>query len=33
MHEMSLAENIVQLIDDAAREQQFTHVKTVWLEI
>ncbi len=33
MHEMSLAENIVQLIDDAAREQQFTRVKTVWLEI
>lgn len=33
MHEMSLAENIVQLINDAARDQQFTRVKTIWLEI
>ncbi len=33
MHELSLAENIVQLIEDAALEQQFSQVKTVWLEI
>jgi len=33
MHEMSLAENIIQLIEDAALEQQFTQVITVWLEI
>ncbi|TXI18612.1 MAG: hydrogenase maturation nickel metallochaperone HypA [Nitrosomonas sp.] len=33
MHEMSLAENIVQLIEEAARQQSFTIVKTVWLEI
>ena len=30
---MSLAENVLQIIEDAAREQKFTHVKTVWLEI
>ncbi|MCE7913875.1 MAG: hydrogenase maturation nickel metallochaperone HypA [Nitrosomonas sp. PRO4] len=33
MHEMSLAENIVQLIEEAACQQSFTLVKTVWLEI
>ncbi len=33
MHEMSLAENILQLIEDTARKQQFTQVLTVWLEI
>ncbi|WP_292993131.1 hydrogenase maturation nickel metallochaperone HypA [Nitrosomonas sp.] len=33
MHEMSLAENVMQLIEDAALEQQFTQVITVWLEI
>ncbi|MBL8499629.1 MAG: hydrogenase maturation nickel metallochaperone HypA, partial [Nitrosomonas sp.] len=33
MHELSLAESILQLIEDAAVEQQFTQVKTVWLEI
>ncbi len=33
MHELSLAENIVQLIEDAARQQSFIQVKTVWLEI
>mgnify|MGYP001257691015 CR=1 FL=1 len=33
MHEMSLAENIIQLIEDASLEQQFTQVITVWLEI
>jgi len=33
MHEMSLAENVLQIIEDAARKQKFTRVKTVWLEI
>jgi hydrogenase nickel incorporation protein HypA/HybF len=33
MHEMSLAEGIVQLIEDAARTQGFAQVRAVWLEI
>jgi hydrogenase nickel incorporation protein HypA/HybF len=33
MHEMSLAESVLQIIEDAADEQGFTRVKTVWLEI
>lgn len=33
MHELSLAENILQLIEDAATAQPFHRVKTVWLEI
>ena len=33
MHEMSLAEGIVQLIEDAARDQGFASVRAVWLEI
>jgi len=33
MHELSLAESLLQVIEDAAREQQFSCVKTVWLEI
>lgn len=33
MHEMALAEGVLQILEDAAREQQFTTVKTVWLEI
>lgn len=33
MHEMSLAEGIIQLIDDSAAKNQFIRVKTVWLEI
>lgn len=33
MHEMSLAEGILQLIEDAARRQAFSTVRTVWLEI
>ena len=33
MHELSLAESILRLIEDAAIEQKFTQVKTVWLEI
>lgn len=33
MHEMSLAEGVLQLIEDAAREQEFERVTAVWLEI
>ncbi len=33
MHEMSLAEGVLQIIEDAAEEQSFRRVKTVWLEI
>jgi hydrogenase nickel incorporation protein HypA/HybF len=33
MHEMSLAEGVLELIEDAARKQAFTKVATVWLEI
>jgi hydrogenase nickel incorporation protein HypA/HybF len=33
MHEMSLAEDVLQLIEDSAQVQNFSRVKTVWLEI
>jgi hydrogenase nickel incorporation protein HypA/HybF len=33
MHEMSLAEGVLQIIEDAARSQKFGRVRTVWLEI
>jgi hydrogenase nickel incorporation protein HypA/HybF len=33
MHEMSLAEGIVQLVEDAVRADGCTKVKAVWLEI
>lgn len=33
MHEMSLAESVLQIIEDASRKQGYTRVKTVWLEI
>jgi hydrogenase nickel incorporation protein HypA/HybF len=33
MHEMSLAEGVIQLIEDSARQNSFSRVKTVWLEI
>ena len=33
MHEMSLAESVLQLIEDAARRDRFNKVRTVWLEI
>lgn len=33
MHEMSLAEGVLQLLEDAARQQKFEKVITVWLEI
>jgi hydrogenase nickel incorporation protein HypA/HybF len=33
MHEMSLAEGVLQLIEVKAREQDFSKVEAVWLEI
>ncbi|WP_139559217.1 hydrogenase maturation nickel metallochaperone HypA [Methylotetracoccus oryzae] len=33
MHEMSLAEGIVQLIEEAAHSEGFAKVTAVWLEI
>ena len=33
MHEMSLAESVLQIIEDAAHQQRFTRVRAVWLEI
>ncbi|MFA7400312.1 MAG: hydrogenase maturation nickel metallochaperone HypA [Sideroxydans sp.] len=33
MHEMSLAENVREIIEDASRTQHFQRVKTVWLEV
>ena len=33
MHEMSLAENVLQIIEDAAHTGQFQRVRTVVLEI
>lgn len=33
MHEMALAENVLELILESARDQHFTRVKTVTLEI
>ncbi|MCX7170698.1 MAG: hydrogenase maturation nickel metallochaperone HypA [Proteobacteria bacterium] len=33
MHEMALAEGVLQLIEDAAQREHFVRVKTIWLEI
>ncbi|HCU54060.1 MAG TPA: hydrogenase maturation nickel metallochaperone HypA [Gammaproteobacteria bacterium] len=33
MHEMSLAENVLQIIEDSARAQNFQRVRRVMLEI
>ncbi len=33
MHEMALAESILQLIEDAAARDDFQRVKGVWLEV
>jgi hydrogenase nickel incorporation protein HypA/HybF len=33
MHEMSLAEGVLQVMEDKARLDGFSRVKTVWLEI
>ena len=33
MHEMALAESVLQIIEDCALKQRFARVKSVWLEI
>lgn len=33
MHEMALCENILQVLEEQAVEQDYATVKTVWLEI
>ena len=33
MHEMSLCESVVRILEDTARSQGFGRVKTVWLEV
>jgi hydrogenase nickel incorporation protein HypA/HybF len=33
MHEMSLAESVLQIIEDAAARERFARVRAVWLEI
>lgn len=33
MHEMTLAEYMLQIIEEAAVAQDFTQVKTVWMEV
>lgn len=33
MHEMSLAESMLQIIEDNARSGGYARVKTVWLEV
>ena len=33
MHEMSLCESVMQILEETARQQGFSRVKTVWLEI
>jgi len=33
MHEMSLAQGVLDILQDTARKQGFSRVKTVWLEI
>ena len=33
MHEMSLCESVLQILEDSARAQGFSSVKRVWLEI
>ena len=33
MHEMALAEGVLQIVEDAARREGFARVRAVWLEI
>lgn len=33
MHEMSLTEGVVRILEEQSRQHGFTKVKTVWLEI
>lgn len=33
MHELSLAESAIQIIEEAARTQKFKRVQVIWLEV
>ncbi|MDD4914504.1 MAG: hydrogenase maturation nickel metallochaperone HypA [Methylococcales bacterium] len=33
MHEMSLCESVLQVLEQQAQLQQFSRIKTVWLEV
>jgi len=33
MHEMAIAESVLQIIESAAQRESFTRVRAVWLEI
>lgn len=33
MHEMSIAEGIIQVLEDESKKQSFSRIKKVWLEI
>ena len=33
MHEMSLAESMLQIVEDSATTQGFTQVRTIWVEV
>lgn len=33
MHELSLAESVIRIVEDAALAQRFARVRVVWLEI
>lgn len=33
MHELSLAESVIEIIEDASRVQKFGRVRVVWLEV
>jgi len=33
MHEMSLCESVLQILEESAHKQEFSSVKRVWLEI
>lgn len=33
MHELSLAESVIQIIEDAAVAQKFERVRVIWLEV
>jgi len=33
MHEMALAESVLQIVEEAAKREGLHHVRTVWLEI
>ncbi|WP_178006184.1 hydrogenase maturation nickel metallochaperone HypA [Marinospirillum perlucidum] len=33
MHEMSIAEGVIQLLEEQAQAQHFSRVKTLWLEV